>query len=265
MQLKAKWPVNLFLTALLAYSTAYFVSSLALLKFKPCFRLPPLELEKAKASFVDYRLEKEGFFLSKRKTTRKSKEEVKREVVTSFSSYTLKGTVVCSSCGHSIAILKGPSGKTVVLSEGEELEGYKLVKVLPNQVVLRSGSRELLLTLKEEGAGKGTTEKREGERQSYTVKKSQIIEQISSGDFLKYINIVPSKEPEGLKVNYVNPRSFIYKLGIRPGDVILSINEIRIKSPEDSFAAFEKLKTADTVTITVMRDGKEVKLHYELE
>lgn len=267
MKLRSETALNLGLTLLLSFSVAYFISSLALLKVEPCFRvsLPLTPKTSERAPELSYSLEREGFFLSKGgKKEEKVREE--QQVVTAFRNYTLKGTVVCSKCGHSIAILKDSSGKTVIVSEGEEIGGYTLKKVYPEEVVLVRGKRELILQLKgkEEHKGKRGETVSSG-RESYTVKRSEIIEQISSGDFLKYISIVPIKNPQGLKVNYVNPRSFIYKLGIRPGDVILSINEIRIKSPEDSFAAFEKLKSADSITITVLRRGKEVKLHYEIE
>ncbi len=263
MGLKSETLLNLGLTLLLSFSTAYFISSLALLKTKRCFKLSfSLPQQEVKTSVPGYSLEREGFFSSKVKE--EVKEEVKeQQVVTSFKNYTLKGTVVCSKCGHSIAILQDQSGKTVVVSEGEEIDGYRLKRVYPEEVVLERGKEEILLQLK----GKEEKEKRgeTTERGNYTVNRKEIISQISSGDFLRYISIVPVKEPQGLKVNYVNPKSFIYKLGIRPGDIILSINEIKIKSPEDSFAAFEKLKSADSITITVLRRGREVKLHYELQ
>jgi len=68
-----------------------------------------------------------------------------------------------------------------------------------------------------------------------------------------------------MRVRYVSRRSFIHKLGIRPGDVILAINGVEINSPEDSFSAFEQLKNEDTVIITVLRKGKRIDLKYELE
>lgn len=265
MKLKGETLINAGALLFLSFSIAYFISSLALLKVEPCAGRLNLNLPRASTftPAVDYEMEREGFFLSKKKSRRS--EKVEQKVVTSFKSFTLKGTVVCSKCGHSIAILKDSSGKTLIVSEGQEIEGYRLKKVFPEEVVFVKGKREVVLELKSREKEKERKELGGSSAERYTVKRKEIIEQISSGDFLKYINIVPLKEPPGLKVNYVDPRSFIYKLGIRPGDVILSINEIRIRTPEDSFAAFEKLKSADEITITVMRKGKELKLHYEIE
>jgi len=267
MKLKSETLLNLGLTALLAFSAAYLISSVALLKAKPC--LAPVKVNLSKESEkrwkLPYSLEKEGFFSSKGAKKAEEKPAEKEEVVESIGEYSLKGTVVCSKCGHSVAILKNREGKSLVVAEGEEVGGYRLKRVLPQQTVFEKGGKEFILKLEEKKEETSSTAYQTPQTQRFTVKKKEVIEEISSGEFLKYINIVPTKNPEGLKVNYVNPRSFVYKLGIRPGDVILSINDVRIKTPEDSFSAFERLKNADTVTITVLRRGKEVKLHYELQ
>ncbi len=174
-------------------------------------------------------------------------------------------TVTASNCKHSIAILE-KGNKTIILSVGQKIQGYKLTRIYPDRVVFSKGSKEVVLVLKTlKKVGVNPSESAGETAGFYTIKRSEIINQISSGDFLHYINIVPISNPSGLKVTYVSPRSFIYKLGIYPGDVILSINGIRIRTPEDSFSAFEQLKTADSITITVLRKGKKVKLHYELE
>jgi len=267
MKLKSETLLNLGLTALLAFSVAYFISSIALLKAKPCFTPVSFEApqEKGKKWELPYSLERKGFFFSKGAKKVEEKPVQEEEVVESIGEYTLKGTVVCSKCGHSIVILKNREGKSLVVAEGEEVSGYRLKKVLPQQAVFEKGGKEFLLKLEgKEKEGSSRTPSTP-QTQRYTVKRKEIVEELSSGEFLKYINIVPTKNPEGLKVNYVNPRSFVYKLGIRPGDVILSINDVRIKTPEDSFSAFERLKSADAITITVLRRGKEVKLHYELQ
>lgn len=247
----------------LGFSLAFFISSFFYLKY-PQFspvKLSGLNCQLPTYSY-DFMVSREGFF--KFSAPPKHSNPVMEETF-SLGEYTLKGTVVCSQCGHSIAILE-KNGKSKVLTVGGELHGYKLVRVYPDRVIFSKGSREVILVLKRLKKVK-VKEKEESSVPSstFTVSRREVIKQISSGDFLRYINIVPVKNPVGLKVNYVSPRSFIYKLGIRPGDIILSINDIRIKTPEDSFSAFEQLKNADSITLVVLRNGKEVKLHYELE
>jgi len=251
--------------AFLGFSVAYLISSAVSLKFPNIHHFEPMNVNCSVPSYTtDFMVAKEGFFKPKSSTPRLSVPVM--EETFSLGEYTLKGTVVCSSCGQSMAILE-KNGKSKILSVGEELHGYKLVRVYPDRAIFSKDSREVILVLKSAKKVRLSASKTgsSSKATTFTVKRSEIINQISSGDFLRYINIVPVKNPSGLKVTYVSPRSFIYKLGIRPGDVILSINDIRIKTPEDSFSAFEQLKNADSITVLVLRQGKELKLHYELE
>ena len=254
-----------------SYSAAVFVSSFSLLKLKPCisinlsFSSPP-RLPAVPSPYI----EKGGFFKSPVKTEKFEPEDKEEEVIINLENFVLKGTIVCSQCGHSIVILKDTkTGKTITVSEGKEIEGFKVLKVYPDYVLLSRNGKEYILRLfkKEEASGKGinTVSNSSTSGNVFKVKRKEVVEEISSGKFLKYINITPSTKPEGLKVNYVSRRSFIYKLGIKPGDVITSINDIHLKTPEDSFSAFEQLKNSDSITVTVVRRGREVKLHYELE
>lgn len=268
MQQKLLDYFEFFSVAILGFSLAYLISSIISLKFPD---VPSFKLINVNCSFpsytADFMVAKEGFF--KPHTTPKQISVPVMEETFSLGEYTLKGTIVCGGCGHSMAILE-KNGKSKILSVGEELHGYKLVRVYPDRVIFSKGSREVILVLKnlkkvQVGSNTSSFSSSINSTNTFTVRRSEVINQISSGNFLRYINIVPVNNPSGLKVTYVSPRSFIYKLGIRPGDVILSINDVRIKTPEDSFSAFEQLKNADSITVIVLRNGKKVKLHYELE
>jgi len=259
--------VNYLSLSLLAISLGLFVSSLFGYKIKTeKFSLfSSFSCEERKLSY-DFFVEREGFF----KPVKVVKKETKRipiEETLSLNDYTLKGTVVCSRCGHSIAILE--KGKvTKIVGEGEVFNGYRLKKVYPDRVIFSKSGRDIVLLLNRPKnkmpISEVNKEKLPAEKRFF-VKRSEVLEEISTGRFLRYINIVPVDNPPGLKVNYVNPRSFIYKLGIRPGDIIISINDIRIRTPEDSFSAFEKLKNSDSITIEIIRNGRKQRLNYELE
>ncbi len=254
--------VNGFSLLLLASSVGVFVSSLVnyRVSLNSSVHFSNISCKKKSLSY-DILVEREGFFKPVEKLKPKT---TTLEGTVSLNDYKLKGTVVNNP---SLAILeKGKSTK--ILYEGDYFEGFKLKKIYPDRVVFSKNGKDVVLMLikinqEKLKSSNRVVDSRGGNR--FFVKRSEILEEISSGKFLRYINIVPVQNPPGLKVNYVNRNSFIYKLGIRPGDVIISINDIRIKTPEDSFSAFEKLKNADSITITVLRGGREEKLHYELE
>ncbi|MEO2083031.1 MAG: PDZ domain-containing protein [Desulfurobacteriaceae bacterium] len=270
MQQKAVSYTIYTVVILFSFSLASFISALVKFKTPPCFNFKaPSAIENKKTlTTPKSKISRKGFFLSHPKPKEVLPEEEKNEEIETdvLQGYKLTGTVVCGECGHSIAIIRDKSAKkSFIISEGQELAGFRVVKIYPDKVLLSRGKKKVILTLGKNKKGNKNLTLHNKIKRTFTVKRSEIMEEIASGEFLKYINIVPSKDPEGLKVNYVNPRSFIYKLGIRPGDVIVSINDIRIRTPEDSFSAFEQLKNSDSITITVLRRGKKVRLRYEIE
>ncbi len=267
-----KLPVNILLgisVFLFSVSLGNFISSLFLWKTPPCIK-PVIGVQAGREMLAGKErestaIEKEGFFLSPRE---EKKAAVKQQVETVVSpeNLKLKGTIMCSECRKSIAIIEDKEAKkTNVVSEGKTVAGFKVVKVLPDKVLLKKNGKEFVLFLFEEEK-EHKIKKKVAISEVVRIEREKVMKEIGSGEFLKYINIIPVKTPvEGLKVNYVNRRSFIYELGIRPGDIIVAINDIHIKTPEDSFSAFEQLKSAEEVTVTVFRRGKTVKLRYELK
>ena len=47
----------------------------------------------------------------------------------------------------------------------------------------------------------------------------------------------------------------VLRFGVQPGDVLVAINGQHIVTPGDLLAAFERLKTADTLSVDVLRAG----------
>ena len=100
------------------------------------------------------------------------------------------------------------------------------------------------------------------------VKGKEVINLISSGKIFYQMAVVPYYENGkvlGFKVVEVKRNSFVYKMGIRKGDIILSINGYPIRSMEEGFAVFERLKNSSEINIRVFRRGREVTLSYIIE
>jgi len=102
----------------------------------------------------------------------------------------------------------------------------------------------------------------------FRVNRKQVINLISSGKIFYQMAVIPyykNGKIIGFKVNGVNKNSFVYKMGIRKGDIILSVNDYPIRSMEEGFAAFERLKRASEINIKVLRQGRKVTLSYIIE
>lgn len=66
-------------------------------------------------------------------------------------------------------------------------------------------------------------------------------------------------ENGGAKIREVTKASAAEKAGLKAGDVITRVDEIKIENPEDLTAAIHKYKPENKITLTYKRDGKEQK------
>jgi general secretion pathway protein C len=55
-------------------------------------------------------------------------------------------------------------------------------------------------------------------------------------------------------------RGALNELGLRPGDIVTSINGVQIDSPAKGMKAMQTLAEGDSVSVTLLRDGQESSL-----
>ncbi len=70
--------------------------------------------------------------------------------------------------------------------------------------------------------------------------------------------------PDGLYVSAVSENSDAYKKGIKPGDVLLEVNGIKVETTNDVNTIKEKLNVGDTMEFLVWRDGQSMVFEVEL-
>lgn len=70
--------------------------------------------------------------------------------------------------------------------------------------------------------------------------------------------------PSGVYVVYVDEKSDAYAKGIRPGDVIVAINDVEISSAEELSAVKNEFAVGDTVTLSVYRSGQTSEIEITL-
>ena len=71
-------------------------------------------------------------------------------------------------------------------------------------------------------------------------------------------------EHQGVYIYSVFDNSNAQKAGLRPGDLIKSINGKTIKTGDDSEKAIEGLEIGDTIKLTVIRNSREITVEFEL-
>jgi serine protease Do len=71
-----------------------------------------------------------------------------------------------------------------------------------------------------------------------------------------FLGVVTEQTEQGAKVNQVSEESPAAKAGLKEGDIITKVNDIKIDGPATLYDAIGKSKPEDKVTISYIRNGK---------
>lgn len=74
-----------------------------------------------------------------------------------------------------------------------------------------------------------------------------------------------SSGKDGFRITSIERGSLLEEVGIRPGDVIVSVNGRPVTGPDDGRRLYADLKHEEKIWVVVDRDGEIVNLYYELE
>jgi general secretion pathway protein C len=70
---------------------------------------------------------------------------------------------------------------------------------------------------------------------------------------------------EGLQLNNIEQNEYARELGLEEGDVVVSVNGIKIRSIDEAFTVANRLQRAPTVRVEVLREGKSRTLTYNVQ
>lgn len=182
---------------------------------------------------------------------------------------------------NSFAIISAEGGQETSFNIGEEiLAGAALHAVYPDRAILRRNGTLEALVLKEgvalaEGSIITSPQVRHvtptpgirGSGNNFTVTRSTLTQQMQRPEFLSQALMVPNAGG-GFLVREIQPGSVYEKLGIRPGDVIRSVNGQPLNNMEEVMKLYQQLggvNRVEDVSIEVMRGGRTESLQYYLE
>lgn len=191
----------------------------------------------------------------------------------------LTGVMPIGAEGFAIMSVNGEPETSFAIGE-EILAGANLQAVYSDRAILRRNGLLEAVILKEgaalaEGSVIASPQVRQeagisGIRSSgnnYTVERSLITQQMQRPEFLSQALMVPNAGG-GFLVREIQPGSVYEKLGMRPGDVIRSVNGQPINNMEEVMKLYQQLGGVNRVgnlSIEVMRGGRTESLQYNIE
>jgi serine protease Do len=78
------------------------------------------------------------------------------------------------------------------------------------------------------------------------------------------LGVTTEKTDEGVKINDITKETAAEKMGLKEGDIITKVGDVKIEDPDDLSKVIRDHKPGDKVTITYLRDKKEQKATAEL-
>ncbi|MBI3608748.1 MAG: hypothetical protein HY207_12335 [Nitrospirae bacterium] len=165
-------------------------------------------------------------------------------------------------------------------------DGAVLAKVERNQVVVRQGSQQQILTLYTDGtedvgapgppggqrASLETPATTSGVRQvqpnRWVLDKQEVSAALSNlPQLLTKARVIPNftdGKPDGFKIFSIAPDSLYAKIGLQNGDVLQQINGVEIRDPENFMWVFQQLKDETNIALDFVRNNRRESFAYEI-
>ncbi|MCD6294186.1 MAG: PDZ domain-containing protein [Deltaproteobacteria bacterium] len=161
--------------------------------------------------------------------------------------------------------------KQVLYQTGDMVQGALIKKVLRGKIIIEVKGKDEILEMEQAKTGKrgswGVGHRDDG----YTITVGRDDLQKSLGNInslLTQVRIRPlikNGKPDGLILSHVKPGSIFAKLGLKNGDVVKKIDNKEIKSPEDAFAFYTRLKSGAELSLEIGRGSETRILNYRFE
>jgi len=200
---------------------------------------------------------------------------------------TLIGTVEAEGTA-SFAILedRGTREQQVYRLEDVVKDGAVLAKVERNQVLLRLGTREQVLTIYTDGTqdvvplspagaprAEGTAAPssagiRQVQPNRWVLDKQEVTAALGNlSQLLTKARVIPNftdGKPDGFKIFSIAPDSLYAKIGLQNGDVLQQINGVEVKDPENFMRVFQQLKDETQIALDFVRNSRRESYTYEI-
>jgi len=269
---------NIIVKKIVPFLTIILLALITALVFQallPQYNLKEVTVKQYPIEYNKYKFTKTAEKEQKALDSEEVKEEKKEYAL--MSNISLKMIYEESNNNGWIIISEKSVNKNIILGIDEEFKNYKLKEIYSQYVVFTRNNKSYKLELKKvkseisyvnEAVNNETSQITKVDDQyqlkrdlinTYTKNNSKIWKEISIQEIKKDGKI------DGFEVKKLANKTVFKELGLQKGDVIKSVNNIKLKSYADAFAIYKKIDKTENLSIIIVRDNKEVELEYEIK
>lgn len=209
-----------------------------------------------------------GKFVHQEKTVKTAKPNSNIEVLAIAYS---------TNPAYSMVLVNSSCGKNVLMV-GDNFCGFTIEEIKPFYIIASKNGKPITIRLSKGIEGTITTNNPSGlpslkellsngsnqNTTSMTIDRNELLE-ITSNPYKMFsdIDLVPTSK--GFMFKSVKPGSLFSQMGIRPGDILLSINNESLNSPEDAFRILGTLRNSSSFSVKILRNNQPLTINYRVE
>ena len=163
----------------------------------------------------------------------------------------LAGVLLADEPADRAAVIRDErTGRFVTVREGGVVATAQVVQISSGRVLLRTWGR--LETISSVTAWT--------ERRSCASLLRDRAALVNAPDQARIVPAFHDGQPLGFKIFAVRPDSYISRAGLENGDLVVGVNGMHLRTPDEFLIAYSKLRCAQRITLTIIRDGEELQL-----
>jgi general secretion pathway protein C len=175
----------------------------------------------------------------------------------------LKGTVI-SPKGLALAMIEDPTAKKEDLyTVGDKIQDAEIVNISPHQVIVERGGRRESLSLFVEGPRKGEKAPTGKPAPSPPGRSQQSVQMLMGK--LRLRPHMQDGKPSGFVIGDVPKGSAFESAGLRTGDIVVSINNQEVKTPNELLKAYKDVSEVGELLLDILRDGQSITVKVDIE
>lgn len=196
---------------------------------------------------------------------------------------TLKGIIKLGAEEKNVAIIAdNKTNLEASYKVGDKVEDAQLIRIFSNKIVIiRSNGQQEILYLRQQDAkldptfliidSWDTVVQKLGEN-NYRIDPKEFVNRIKNIsqliDMLNVTVVYRNGKPVGCRIGKLQPNSFGYEIGLEPGDIIVSIDNIPATDTDNRFKIYKKVTEMgldDAITVSLQRNNEDIELILVLE